>query len=441
MNLSVGIISAPEINFRLKESFNLNGSEQIFNGAFSIFRRNNKTYLTQTDHTQEVQLPLLFTPTHGESCEFELTDVTIGIQFHWERKENQRFRGILKFIEENGQITAINILDIEEYLLSVISSEMNATSSLELLKAHAVISRSWLLAQQEKAQLLHKEKSVYTSVIENENEYIRWFDREDHSNFDVCADDHCQRYQGISRISTPLVEKAVKETAGEVLMYDNRVCDARFSKCCGGVSERFENVWEPVVHPYLTHIYDASTNISSIDLTKEQDIRQWINSSPDVFCNTTDKNILSDVLNDYDLETTRFFRWEEHFTSDEISELVKERLSVDFGQITDLIPIERGESGRLIKLKIVGTKKTLTIGKELIIRKAFSKSHLYSSAFIIEKKEEEGVVQGFTLRGSGWGHGVGLCQIGAAVMGHQGYSYKEILLHYFKGAVIEKTTK
>jgi len=367
--------------------------------------------------------------------------VVIGINFHWERKEDQQFKGSLEFIVENEKLTAINILPLEDYLISVISSEMSAASSLELLKAHAIISRSWILAQIKKGKELKEASETYQSSSETADEYIRWYDREDHQNFDVCADDHCQRYQGITRQSTALVEKAVSETRGMLLMYDGKICDARFSKSCGGISETFENVWEPEVHPYLQSVVDNPESPVGFetDLTREAAAEKWIRNNPAAFCNTHDKEILSQVLNDYDQETTDFYRWELHYMQEDLAELVSRKTGHDFGAIVDLIPVERGKSGRLIKLKIVGTKFTMTIGKELEIRKILSESHLYSSAFVIDKLNiTDGIPGEFRLTGAGWGHGVGLCQIGAAMMGAQGYKYDEILMHYFRGATISK---
>jgi len=309
---------------------------------------------------------------------------------------------------------------------------------MELLKAHAVISRSWLLAQIQKNTNLQTEPQKYQTTFRTENELIKWYDREDHTHFDVCADDHCQRYQGITRSTTPLVEKAVRETHGEVLAIDGVICDARFSKCCGGVTEVFENAWEPVNHSYLQKIVDNDIPPEgfNLELDQEDAAKEWIMGNPAAFCNTSDKKVLKQILNDYDQETNDFFRWKVIYSQEELSELVKTRSGVDFGKIIDLIPVERGASSRLIKLKIVGTLKTMTIGKELEIRKTLSKSHLYSSAFIVEKQEAAGEIH-FILHGAGWGHGVGLCQIGAAVMGDKGYSYHEILLHYFRGAGLE----
>lgn len=424
--IEVGILFSPAIRFRLNGNYREVHTGKIYTGAHTVEATNGRYRLNEED----IICPLLLEPENYTTDSFDLLDVTIGINFHWERKEDQRFKGSLKIIDEGMHLTAVNILQLEDYLLSVISSEMSANSSIELLKAHAVISRSWLLAQQAKASTLAGD---YHSCIKTDTEYIRWFDREDHDHFDVCADDHCQRYQGISRAYTPAVQEAVSKTYGEVLCYNGQICDARFSKCCGGASERFDNTWEPVEHPYLTKVVDTARPTAIGDLTREEDAHRWIMSEPDVFCNTADKKILSNVLNDYDQETQHFFRWSESFTQQEISELVKQRTGIDFGTITELTPQERGVSGRIIRLKIVGTKRTMTIGKELIIRKAFSHTHLYSSAFIIKKENGS-----FIFHGAGWGHGVGLCQIGAAVMSDKGYPYREILAHYFPGTETEK---
>lgn len=374
---------------------------------------------------------LLFTP-EGLGT-FWLRNVTIGVNFHWERREDQKFEGKLKFIVENGALTAINVIGVEDYLTSVISSEMSATASENLLKAHAVISRSWLLAQIEKNKEIVAQKKEYSACTCTDDELIKWYDREDHVNFDVCADDHCQRYQGLTRASTKKVRDAIAQTWGEVLAYNGKICDARFSKCCGGAVEEFQHCWEPVKHGYLVKLRDSENPADLPDLTVEENARKWIMDSPDAFCNTTDKDILSQVLNSYDQETVNFYRWKVEYDKKELGELILKRSGVDYGEILDLVPVERGTSGRLVRLKIVGTKKTMTIGKELEIRRTLSASHLYSSAFVVEKSGNK-----FILHGAGWGHGVGLCQIGAAVMGEKGYNYEQILLHYFVGASVEK---
>ncbi|MFN3554931.1 MAG: SpoIID/LytB domain-containing protein [Bacteroidales bacterium] len=438
--IKVGIMFAPQVSFSLHGNFRISGSDQWLTGNAMVELVNQEALLHVKGKTEKLSLPLHLEPQEPASQYFDLKEVTIGINFHWERKEDQRFTGELSIIEENGLLTAVNILPLEDYLKSVISSEMSATSSDELLKAHAVISRSWLLAQIEKGEQL-LQQGPQQSCFETPEERVRWYDREDHVNFDVCADDHCQRYQGITRATTAAVSKAIDQTAGRVLQYDGKICDARYSKCCGGISELFENAWEPVHHPYLVPVMDndhAPEGFSHI-ASDEETARRWILGNPDAFCNTSDKQVLSQVLNDYDQETPDFYRWSVSLSQEEICRLLRDRIQVDVGQVLDLEPLQRGPSGRLVRLRIVGTERSFVIGKELEIRKAFSASHLYSAAFVAEKHEvKQGVPAGFTLRGAGWGHGVGLCQIGAAVMGAKGYNWEEILQHYFRGAEIAK---
>ena len=399
-NVAVGIVSAEKISFVLNKPYTAKGevlmglqTVEFFEGGI-LWRGNQYRELT-------------FTPQEDDAS-FSLHDVTIGINFHWERKETQVFSGTLRLVVEADKIVAINELPVERYLTSVISSEMSATASLEFLKAHAVISRSWLLAQMTKRQRQEKGGASFFSFIKKDDEMIRWYDRDDHTIFDVCADDHCQRYQGITKQSSPAVEQAIQATRGQILAYEDEICDTRFSKCCGGQTEEFQYCWEDVPKPYLVSFHDP-------------------------YCNTNDKHILSQVLNDFDQETPDFYRWTVEYTQEQLSELINRKLKDDFGTITDLIPLERGKSGRIWKLKIVGTKKTFTIGKELEIRRTLSETHLYSSAFEVEKQGDR-----FILHGSGWGHGVGLCQIGAAVMGEQGKTYDEILLFYYRNATIKQ---
>lgn len=437
--ISVGIVSGSDLSFTLHGNFMDQASGVMHSGRRTAKISNGRIAIINGNQVIEAGEELTFTPVENSSSGFTLHAVTIGVDFHWQRDEDQSFTGKLKFIIENGNLTAVNILSVEDYLLSVISSEMSATSSAELLKAHAVISRSWLLAQMDKTAKLKAGAEKYTTSFMTEKELTRWYDREDHSNFDVCADDHCQRYQGITKASTPEVEHAINETYGLVLMYEGAVCDARFYKCCGGITELFENVWEPVSHPYLRMIIDNDRIPAGFetDLTREDNAAGWIKGNPPAFCNTSDKEILSQVLNSYDQETSDFYRWKVTYTQRELSELVKSRTGIDFGMITDIEPLTRGVSGRIIRLKIKGDKKELIIGKELEIRKSLSRSHLYSSAFIVEKTVDEQGAR-FTLHGAGWGHGAGLCQIGAAVMGASGYSYEQILMHYFKDAYLKK---
>lgn len=429
--VSVGIMFEPQIVFVLGGEYLSEGKS--YSGEQRLFVNNGKVSFNGNLYDE-----LLFEPVKAEST-FELKDVTIGINFHWERKENQSFSGSVKFIVEDGKITAVNVLSVEDYLTSVISSEMSATASLELLKAHAVISRSWLLAQIQKNKEIVESKQEYSTMVVTDDELVRWYDREDHTRFDICADDHCQRYQGVTRASTSIVRDAIAQTRGLLLMSDGKICDARYSKSCGGAFEEFQYCWEDIKYPYLVKQRDSKTETELPDLTIEEEAEKWILSSPESFCNTTDKEILSQVLNHYDQETVNFYRWTQEYSQKELSALILKRSGVDYGDILDLIPVERGTSGRLVKLKIVGTKKTKTIGKELEIRRTLSESHLYSSAFVVERVgNENGVPQKFVLKGAGWGHGVGLCQIGAAVMGEKGYKFDEILLHYFVGASLEK---
>ncbi|WP_321333659.1 SpoIID/LytB domain-containing protein [uncultured Bacteroides sp.] len=430
--VEVGILFEPQIEFVLFGAYQVNGKELT---GKQVATFNDGKILWKGRLYDE----LLFAPTNEQTDAFELLDVTIGLNFHWERKEDQRFQGALKIIVEGQKLTGINVIAIEDYLTSVISSEMSATASLELLKAHAVISRSWLLAQIQKNKEITDTHTTYSACTETKEELIRWYDREDHTRFDVCADDHCQRYQGITRASTEIVRQAIATTRGQVLSSDGKICDARFSKCCGGAFEEFEYCWENIKYPYLAKQRDSKTTTELPDLRREAEADKWIRTSPEAFCNTKDKKILSQVLNNYDQETTDFYRWKVSYTQEELTELILKRSGINYGQILDLIPIERGTSGRLVKLKIIGSKRILIIGKELEIRRTLSASHLYSSAFVVDKSEIiNGVPKIFTLIGAGWGHGVGLCQIGAAVMGEEGYAYDEILLHYYIGAAIEK---
>ena len=441
--ITVGILSGKEIGFSFPKEFISSDGIAICGIQQAVYRK-GKICWQEKEYDE-----LSFTPQQDTSSFFELQDVTIGINFHWERKEVQRFKGELKIIVEDDRLTAINIIPIEDYLTSVISSEMSATASLELLKAHAVISRSWLLNKLKVANgklkvIMHPDNTANFELSTLPSQLIKWYDHEAHKNFDVCADDHCQRYQGITRTSTPQAIEAVFATRGEVLMYEEEICDARFSKCCGGAFEEFQNCWENVKHPYLIGQRDSKTETRLPDLTKEAEADKWIRTSPAAFCNTHNKQVLSQVLNNYDQETTDFYRWRVCYSQQELSELIHKRSGIEFGKIIDLIPVERGTSGRLVRLKIVGTLRTLIIGKELEIRRTLSSSHLYSSAFVVDKEykeDEKEIPSRFILKGSGWGHGVGLCQIGAAVMGEQGYKYKEILSHYYPGSAIEQQYK
>lgn len=464
--ISVGIMRADEVRFTFNGPYKVNGKPVEGNHSAKI----------ESGHVSyegSLCAELLFEPADSEST-FSLHDVVIGIDFHWQRTEMQTFKGALKIVVDGDKIWAVNCLPIEDYLYCVIASEMSATSSLELLKAHAIVSRSWLVAQ------LQRKNSESRIEYRTASELVKWYDRDDHHLFDVCADDHCQRYQGLTRIyeaeskmaeaqqksvdksyatklneaysnaiqkiqqwrngtadetpKTP-VRRAIDETRGMLLVSEGEVCDARFSKCCGGVTEVYETCWDATPHRYLQSFVDYTHRPAgySIDLRDEEAARKWITAEPDAFCNTKDASILRQVLNSYDQETADFYRWTVSYTKEQLSALVLKKTGIDFGEITDLIPLTRGESGRIMRLEIVGTKQRMVIGKELEIRRSLSESHLYSSAFIVEKTAD-----GFVLRGSGWGHGVGMCQIGAAVMSERGFTFKSILLHYFRCAMVEK---
>lgn len=420
--IQVGIVLSEKIEFVLHGNYS--SEEGDLSGAQTVHISDNKIVFNGKSHTS-----LTFS-SHNPTDYFDLKDVVIGIKFHWERKEDQSFNGDLKFIVIDNKIQAINIVRVEDYLTSVISSEMSATSSLELLKAHAVISRSWLLNKLEDKKV----SSNSNGMTFTDDKIIKWYDHQDHTLFDVCADDHCQRYQGINKATTEAVKEAIKATYGQVLAYNDAICDARFYKSCGGATELFENCWEEVHHPYLLPVAD-SEEAKLPDLTQEKNAEDWIMTEHPSYCNTRDKKVLSQVLNNYDQETPDFYRWEVVYTQEEISKLVLEKTNIDFGNIQDLVPLKRGASGRIIELKIVGDKKCMVIGKELEIRKALSTSHLYSSAFIVRKEMKNGTCI-FKLKGAGWGHGVGLCQIGAAVMASKGIEYQKILSHYYPNSSV-----
>ena len=436
-DVTVGIVSAQKIHFSLNKPYLAKGEkvlgEQVVEFSEGGVLWNGNQYSQLTFHPQSAD------------ASFSLSNVTIGVNFHWERKETQTFLGTLRFVVESDKIVAINELPVEKYLESVISSEMSATSSLELLKAHAVISRSWLLAQMKKRREVAESGNNFFSFTKKEDTLIRWYDREDHTLFDVCADDHCQRYQGITKETSPHVAEAIRQTKGQILMDGEEICDARFSKCCGGITEEFQYCWEDTPKTYLTAVRDIALGVEHTlpNLTNEEEAEKWIRFNPPAFCNTQDKKILSEVLNDYDQETVNFYRWKETLSQEKLQQLIADKLKMDLGAILDMKAVERGKSGRISKLQIIGTEKTFTIGKELEIRRTLSDSHLLSSAFVVDKydMDEQGVPQRFELIGAGWGHGVGLCQIGAAVMGEQGYHYDAILLHYYQGAEIKKLYK
>ena len=412
--ITVGIITEKQVSFDLYGDFRVTGVRKFFSGRFTAEIAGDKIRCKRGDDTLEAEKEIIFEPDDIDLESFLLKDVTIGLKFHWQRKEKQRFQGTLKLLKNKDKIVVINIIPVEKYLTSVISSEMSAKSSVQMLKSLAVVSRSWLLAQIEKSGSIKMKKEVYSSESHSADEFIKWYDREEHELFDVCTDDHCQRYQGITKISTQAARQAVEETFGLVLLYNNKICDARFSKSCGGITESFENVWEPVVHEYLTSVIDYKYEPENyqLDFSVERNAHKWIEGNPPAYCNTTDDKILSQVLIDYDQETKDFFRWKVIYSQSEISGMISKNSGFDFGEIIDLIPLERGNSSRLIKLKIVGSKKELIVGKELEIRRLLSVTHLYSSAISIGKQNIDNNIPGkFIISGAGWGHGVGFARL------------------------------
>lgn len=436
--ISVGILTASKIKFELYGEYSAYGFKHFFSGRYEAEIINNKIICKGDKDKFEISDEIIFEPQEPDSETFLIKDVIIGVKFHWERKEKQRFTYSLKLIKDNNRITAINIIPLEKYLVSVISSEMSARCSIEMLKATAIVSRSWILSQVTKSK---SNSQPNTALVETDDEIIRWYDREDHKLFDVCADDHCQRYQGVTKMTSDTARKAVEQTKGIVLIEDNKVLDARFSKSCGGITEAFENVWESAKHISLSSIYDYKFIADDFDdnFSVEVNAVKWIKSNPPAFCNTKDPKILNQILLDYDRETKDFYRWKVEYEQEQLAGLLKKKTGFDFGLIKDIVPVERGFSSRIIKLKIIGSKKVLTIGKELEIRRVLSHTHLYSSAFIVEKTNYvDDIPQNFVIRGAGWGHGVGLCQIGAAVMAEQGYQFDEILVHYYKNVELKK---
>ncbi len=437
--IRVGILeNQSSINFTINGQFILNdsirlndqklvatadGSKIILKDENQVILRNNKFKFVAAVNSE------------GKRSRFEIENVVIGIDFHWEQREREIFQGDFSIVNVGGKLTLINEIEVEKYLQSVISSEMNSDSPFEYLKAHAIISRSWLLAQMDKK----RNKNSNQEMVISENEKIIWLDKTDHEIFDVCADDHCQRYQGLTRLRNNQAVQAVKETSGIVLMYGDEICDARYSKCCGGITEEFQNVWNDEFKPYLKSVYDTE-NRNALLPQSEDEIVQFIKSSGDFYCNTKDENLLKHVLNDFDLTTKDFFRWKIEIKQLALKTLFEIKLGIDFGEIKALIPLERGKSGRIKKLKIVGTKKEFVIGKELEIRRTLSENHLYSSAFVVEPVYKEGseIPSKFILHGAGWGHGVGFCQIGGAVMASKGKTYEEILKHYFTDVDLKK---
>ena len=406
-------------------------------GEFSVRSDHGHLVLIAKDGPELVRGPEIRLVPEGKAT-FTLRGVTIGINFHWERKEDQTFEGGLRLLPNaDGTITAINDAGVEQYLKSVISSEMNAQAPLELLRAHAITSRSWLVAMLERQKRFKNVGGPARRGRESDEEIVRWYDREDHQFYDVCADDHCQRYQGITKIISPAAEQAVRDTRGVFLVYGGEICDARYSKSCGGRSEVFATAWEDLTVPYLATVSDAA--VEHPLLASEEAAERWVHSSPQAYCNTTDGNILRQVLPSFDQETTDFYRWTVTCRQEELAALLHKRSGIHFGEIHRLEPLQRGPSGRIVRLRIVGSGRTVVVGKELEIRRWLSNSHLYSSAFVVRTEGgAPGVPAKFTLHGAGWGHGVGLCQIGAAVMATKGFPAERIVKHYFRGAELKQ---
>lgn len=434
--IQVGVLDdSPEILGRWHGLFDIHGREKR-QGPFRAFVKNGNIMLvsgTETLMTAKEEVRCLADP----GATFSLDEVAIGRRFHWERRETQTFTGNLIF--KNGKddlLMAVNELPLEDYLVSVISSEMNGEAPLEFLKAHAIASRSWLAAMLERLGTGGGAVSEASRTEAGQDDITRWYGREEHRRFHVCADDHCQRYQGLTRMIAGDAVAAVKDTRGCFLVHDHEICDARYYKACGGLTDHFENTWEEKRVPYLTSISDASHPFNPV--RTEDDARAWILSRPDAYCNTTDEAVLRRILPDFDRETTDFFRWEVRYEREALEDLLRRKSGIDFGTLKALTPLERGPSGRIIRLKIEGTKRAVTVGKELEIRRWLSESHLYSSAFVVsEDRDASGEIVRFCLQGAGWGHGVGLCQIGAAVMAVKGFSAESILKHYFSGAELK----
>jgi stage II sporulation protein D len=429
LKITVGIMDRQtEATGRLDGSFQVAGIGPV-SGGFSAKAEVGMIVLTDEVHREICRSPSIRL-TADEASLFTVFNITIGNRFHWEKKEDQTFQGdLILNLRKNGTIAVINEIHVEDYLTSVISSEMNATAPIEFLKAHAILSRSWLLAG-----LDRKKKTKETTVPAektSKDEVIRWYDREDHDLFDVCADDHCQRYQGIKKILSEQAKEAVRETHGMVIAYQDEICDARYSKACGGLTEEFATVWNNKQVSYLVGVPDAS--ISHRLIRTEEEARRWILSNPEAFCNTKDERLLEKILPDFDRETKNFFRWRVEYSREELKEILREKSGFDFGTLRELVPLSRGPSGRISRLKIVGSKRSMVVGKELEIRRWLSRSHLYSSAFVVTLEGDRVI-----LHGAGWGHGVGLCQIGAAVMACRGFSAEEILKHYYRGVEVKK---
>ena len=433
--ISVGLLQDVEAaTFRLAGGFVDRSGQSFPEGEYRVDSHEGVLRCTGPRSTESSELVL--EPNDDNATRFSL-ETTIGIDFHWQQKERQAFSGGLRFKPSGDErFTIINDVPLEAYLTSVICSEMDASSPLELIKAHSVVSRSWLLAQR-KSFTPESDEGAYSK--ESDGEHIRWYDHEAHRDFAVCADDHCQRYHGVGRIKSSNALQAVAETRGQVLTYSGKLCDARYGKCCGGVTEAFSVAWADDEVPYLVPVLDGPSEWAPLpDLAHDDALREYLLEPLDVYCNCTDEQILAAILTPHDRETRDFFRWKIQLSAAETSDLLRKKLGVDLGRVLALEPVERGLSGRLKRMRWVGERGSLVIGKELEIRRALSRSHLYSSAFVVDVDGPTDCPDAFVLSGAGWGHGVGLCQIGAAVMAWQGTRYVEILSHYYPGTLMER---
>ena len=428
-SITVGIMDRQtEVNGRLGGGFRGDRFGCV-SGRFSAKAEAGAVVLFDDAHHEIARSPSIRL-TAQEGSTFSLFSVTIGNRFHWERIEDQTFQGdLILRPRKGGTISAINEILVEDYLKSVISSEMSGAAPMEFLKAHAILSRSWLLAALDRKKKI--EEPPKSSEKITDEEVVRWYDREEHDLFDVCSDDHCQRYQGITKIVSKQAEKAAQETRGRVISYRNEICDARYSKACGGITEHFDTAWDDRRVPYLESISDAP--VPHHPIGTEEEASAWFLTNPDAYCNTRAEGLLGEILPDFDRETKSFFRWKIEYSHSELEEILRAKSGFDFGTLQEIVPLHRGPSGRISRLRIVGSKRSIIVGKELEIRRWLSRTHLYSSAFIVTGEAGQ-----FTLHGAGWGHGVGLCQIGAAVMATRGFSAEDILKHYYRGTEIQK---
>lgn len=342
--------------------------------------------------------------TNNTSSHITVSNIMIGIQFHWQKHEDLDYRGIIEVgFNNQGKLVVINEIDLENYLVSVNSSEMTSDCPIGLLESQTVVARNTVLATMGKHHY--------------------------NTNFHLCSDDHCQCYHGKKR-EQQVSRQAVENTWGRILLHGDEICDARYSKICGGIMEDYRYVWENRDIPYMVSGIDSDEEIN-YPANTEETAKELIDTSLPAYCNTDLHKLPENLANLY--STQNLFRWEVTYPREELESLISEKTGKDIGELQDIIPLERGDSGRLIYINLVGSDKTLKIGKELEIRRVLSKSHLYSSCFYVRKEMgTDGKVSRFILKGAGWGHGVGLCQVGATVMASKKIPYQKILEHYYK---------